>query len=207
MHLGVLVFVSHGYVFGCWHNSRNTVDCVFLALILNLAWDTFIEETVWLHLWFHFDHLINSSVHDEICSLMSVVNFNFSSVNISPEDPQWVGAWWIGFLISGTLAFLLAIPLSGFPRSMPGFDFLVPTFLHYCCSELSWFKIEPFTLKLRISGNIWYSDIKVLNILRFYQLMIHRSFLQVLPNFGAKECPKYIEDRKNDRKRRTATEA
>ena len=31
-------------------------------------------------------------------------------------DPRWIGAWWIGFLVSGSLMLLLAIPLSLFPR-------------------------------------------------------------------------------------------
>ena len=31
-----------------------------------------------------------------------------------------MGAWWIGFLISGVLAFLVALPIAGFPSSLPG---------------------------------------------------------------------------------------
>lgn len=49
--------------------------------------------------------------------LLCVVGF---SINLTPEDSQWVGAWWIGFLISGSLSFLIAIPLSAFPKSLPG---------------------------------------------------------------------------------------
>jgi len=41
-------------------------------------------------------------------------------IDLTPEDPQWVGAWWIGFLISGSLSFLIAVPLSAFPKSIPG---------------------------------------------------------------------------------------
>lgn len=32
----------------------------------------------------------------------------------------WVGAWWIGFIVSALLCFLLAIPLLAFPVEMPG---------------------------------------------------------------------------------------
>lgn len=35
---------------------------------------------------------------------------------LEPTDPRWIGAWWIGFLVSGFLMLLLAIPLSMFPR-------------------------------------------------------------------------------------------
>ncbi|XP_070535313.1 solute carrier organic anion transporter family member 4C1-like [Ptychodera flava] len=41
------------------------------------------------------------------------------SVNITPEHPAWVGAWWLGFLIGWLLAWLVAVPLSGFPGELP----------------------------------------------------------------------------------------
>lgn len=37
-------------------------------------------------------------------------------VNIRPSDPQWIGAWWGGFIICGILLFLLAFPFLSFPR-------------------------------------------------------------------------------------------
>ncbi|XP_071114005.1 solute carrier organic anion transporter family member 4A1-like [Haliotis cracherodii] len=43
-----------------------------------------------------------------------------SSLSITPDNPRWVGAWWIGFLFSGALAFFVSVPLFGFPRALPG---------------------------------------------------------------------------------------
>ncbi|KAK7091377.1 solute carrier organic anion transporter family member 5A1-like [Littorina saxatilis] len=37
-------------------------------------------------------------------------------VIINPGHPQWIGAWWGGFIICGLLLFLLAFPFLGYPR-------------------------------------------------------------------------------------------
>ncbi|XP_076973319.1 solute carrier organic anion transporter family member 4A1 isoform X1 [Tamandua tetradactyla] len=39
---------------------------------------------------------------------------------LTPDSPQWVGAWWVGFLGAGAAAFLIAIPILGYPRQLPG---------------------------------------------------------------------------------------
>ncbi|XP_037357557.1 solute carrier organic anion transporter family member 4A1 [Talpa occidentalis] len=39
---------------------------------------------------------------------------------LTSESPLWVGAWWVGFLGAGAAAFLVAIPLLGSPRQLPG---------------------------------------------------------------------------------------
>ncbi|XP_069892897.1 solute carrier organic anion transporter family member 4A1-like [Dipodomys merriami] len=39
---------------------------------------------------------------------------------LTTESPLWVGAWWVGFLGAGTVAFLIAIPILGYPRQLPG---------------------------------------------------------------------------------------
>ncbi|KAG9509470.1 Solute carrier organic anion transporter family member 74D [Fragariocoptes setiger] len=36
--------------------------------------------------------------------------------NMDEKDPRWIGAWWIGFLVSGIAMTLLSIPLAMFPR-------------------------------------------------------------------------------------------
>ncbi|XP_072029656.1 solute carrier organic anion transporter family member 1A4-like isoform X2 [Amphiura filiformis] len=48
------------------------------------------------------------------------VNFdrNINAVDITPSDPGWVGAWWLGFFILGPLMMLMAPVLCLFPREM-----------------------------------------------------------------------------------------
>lgn len=35
---------------------------------------------------------------------------------MSPTDPRWIGAWWLGFLIVGSLLFVPAILMFNFPN-------------------------------------------------------------------------------------------
>ncbi|KRY18618.1 Solute carrier organic anion transporter family member 4A1, partial [Trichinella patagoniensis] len=37
-------------------------------------------------------------------------------ISIKPDHPSWYGAWWIGFLITGMLSFLVSFPLSLFDK-------------------------------------------------------------------------------------------
>ncbi|XP_006139851.1 solute carrier organic anion transporter family member 4C1 [Tupaia chinensis] len=42
------------------------------------------------------------------------------STDITEDDPRWLGAWWIGFLIVWLFAWSLIIPFSCFPKRLPG---------------------------------------------------------------------------------------
>ncbi|NXK37888.1 SO2B1 protein, partial [Piprites chloris] len=42
-----------------------------------------------------------------------------AEVQLSHEDPRWVGAWWLGFLVAASLVALSAVPYFFFPREMP----------------------------------------------------------------------------------------
>lgn len=44
---------------------------------------------------------------------------DMDSVTISPEDARWVGAWWMGFLVSSGLLLISGIPFWFLPRSLP----------------------------------------------------------------------------------------
>ena len=39
--------------------------------------------------------------------------------DLQPEDPGWVGAWWLCFIFSAVVSWLLAIPFLLFPRLLP----------------------------------------------------------------------------------------
>ncbi|XP_037667902.1 solute carrier organic anion transporter family member 4A1 isoform X5 [Choloepus didactylus] len=41
-------------------------------------------------------------------------------VELATDSPQWVGAWWVGFLGAGVAALLIAVPILGYPRQLPG---------------------------------------------------------------------------------------
>lgn len=40
-------------------------------------------------------------------------------IQLTNQDPRWVGAWWLGFLVAASLVALSAIPYFFFPREMP----------------------------------------------------------------------------------------
>lgn len=42
------------------------------------------------------------------------------TTELTPENPLWVGAWWVGFLAGGAAAFVIALPILGYPRQLPG---------------------------------------------------------------------------------------
>ncbi|KAG8438528.1 hypothetical protein GDO86_004916 [Hymenochirus boettgeri] len=41
---------------------------------------------------------------------------NLDGVTITPADPQWVGAWWLGYLVTGVLSTLAAVPFWFLPK-------------------------------------------------------------------------------------------
>ena len=38
-----------------------------------------------------------------------------SETDLTPRDPRWVGAWWLGFIICAGCAIVWAVPLAFFP--------------------------------------------------------------------------------------------
>ncbi|ELU15238.1 hypothetical protein CAPTEDRAFT_212824 [Capitella teleta] len=50
----------------------------------------------------------------------SNIYVDLSDPNLDSQDPRWVGAWWIGYVISALCSFLPVIPLALFPQRMKG---------------------------------------------------------------------------------------
>ncbi|XP_075054431.1 solute carrier organic anion transporter family member 2B1-like isoform X2 [Mixophyes fleayi] len=42
-----------------------------------------------------------------------------SEIVLSPNDPRWIGAWWLGFIVSACIVAVTSIPYFFFPREMP----------------------------------------------------------------------------------------
>ncbi|XP_067279456.1 solute carrier organic anion transporter family member 2B1 [Pseudorasbora parva] len=60
-----------------------------------------------------FGYLMSSVV------LRFFVDFDKTSLEkMQNDDPRWVGAWWLGFLIAATLLLLTSLPYLFFPRNM-----------------------------------------------------------------------------------------
>lgn len=41
-------------------------------------------------------------------------------VELTPDDPRWIGAWWLGYFFGGLLLLCTSIALLGYPKEMPG---------------------------------------------------------------------------------------
>lgn len=41
------------------------------------------------------------------------------TITINHKDSRWVGAWWLGFIITGTVVMLSGIPFWFLPKSLP----------------------------------------------------------------------------------------
>ncbi|CAL1299379.1 unnamed protein product [Larinioides sclopetarius] len=48
------------------------------------------------------------------------VGVDASELGLTSSSSVWVGAWWIGFIFTAILGALVAIPLTAFPKTLPG---------------------------------------------------------------------------------------
>ena len=41
------------------------------------------------------------------------------SVSLTPDDPRWVGAWWVGLLFASALFLVISVPLFAYGSELP----------------------------------------------------------------------------------------
>ncbi len=57
-------------------------------------------------------HGVSVNISFDLCSLLT------ATLDITPDDPRWIGAWWGGFIICGLFLFLSSLFMFGFPQSL-----------------------------------------------------------------------------------------
>ncbi|XP_069117272.1 solute carrier organic anion transporter family member 4A1-like isoform X2 [Argopecten irradians] len=88
-------------------NAKTESTAIYLGLIyaitaLGVA-AGFIGGGQFLNLWIDFDR-VDQSLYE----------------GFTPMDSIWIGAWWVGFIITAVLFFLFALPVFGYPENLPG---------------------------------------------------------------------------------------
>ncbi|XP_067665011.1 solute carrier organic anion transporter family member 2B1-like [Haliotis asinina] len=52
--------------------------------------------------------------------VFSQIPVDLARTPLTPQDPRWIGAWWLGFLVFGGVSLLTAVPLFFFPKKIKG---------------------------------------------------------------------------------------
>ena len=55
-------------------------------------------------------------------ALLSIYVDPWVSTDLTESDPNFIGAWWLSFLITGILSLLISIPFFLYPRRLKDFD-------------------------------------------------------------------------------------
>uniref|UniRef100_A0A0B7BPZ4 Solute carrier organic anion transporter family member n=2 Tax=Arion vulgaris TaxID=1028688 RepID=A0A0B7BPZ4_9EUPU len=51
--------------------------------------------------------------------IFSGMYVTLEATKLTPRHPKWIGAWWLGYVVFGIVALIIAIPLFCFPRRLP----------------------------------------------------------------------------------------
>ncbi|KAK9955696.1 hypothetical protein ABG768_015555 [Culter alburnus] len=62
-----------------------------------------------------FGYMMSSAV---LRFFVDIDKMSLGEINLENDDPRWVGAWWLGFLVAATLLLLTSLPYMFFPRKM-----------------------------------------------------------------------------------------
>ncbi|XP_064596654.1 solute carrier organic anion transporter family member 1C1-like [Liolophura sinensis] len=62
--------------------------------------------------------IIGPAVSFGLGGVISRLYVTLEETTLTPRDPRWIGAWWLGFLVVGSLAIALSLPICLFPRKL-----------------------------------------------------------------------------------------
>jgi len=54
------------------------------------------------------------------CHIGIDIDIPIFSTEVPPDDPRFIGAWWLGFLASGALLLIIVLLLMCYPKELPG---------------------------------------------------------------------------------------
>ncbi|XP_014677551.1 PREDICTED: solute carrier organic anion transporter family member 3A1-like isoform X1 [Priapulus caudatus] len=60
--------------------------------------------------------LFGPSLGFVIGSVFTRIYVTLSDTNLTPSDPAWIGAWWLGFLLIAVLQWIITVPMAMFPK-------------------------------------------------------------------------------------------
>lgn len=114
-----LLFMLGNFLHGCGSSPFYTLGVAFLD-------DNVPSKTSPFYLGIYFAMAILGPAVGFISggyflSLYTDVSKDPTEIRINRFSKVWVGAWWIGFVISAILAFLTSIPIFAFPKELPGY--------------------------------------------------------------------------------------
>ena len=52
--------------------------------------------------------------------MLHFITFQPAELDLTPRDPRWIGAWWLGPFCCGFILILDGLILLGFPAKLPG---------------------------------------------------------------------------------------
>lgn len=58
--------------------------------------------------------------------LFNKLPVDLKDTSLTPDDPRWIGAWWLGFIVFGACSILISFPIFFFPASLRRADDKAP---------------------------------------------------------------------------------
>ncbi|KAK6960438.1 hypothetical protein BgiMline_035645 [Biomphalaria glabrata] len=81
-------------------NTKRTNTGIFMGCIVTLG-------------------ILGPAVAYTMGGLFSKMYVSLEATTLTPKHPNWIGAWWLGYVVFGILSLVISIPLFWFPRKLP----------------------------------------------------------------------------------------